>query len=627
MSTLRVRGRKRVGGGPCRGVVAGLIGGPVALAAVVGLALPGAAVADGPTDYSRVVATLSREIPQQMKAAQVVGLSIALVDGDRTVWARGFGWADRVGGVPVTADTLFHIGSVAKTMSAAAVMQLVEQGRVDLDAPLARYVPEFALLPRFPGSTITVRSVLDMHSGIPGDVNNGLISVRGPDPGYRDFLLEVLAREFPERPVDTAWAYSNSGFALLQNLVENVTGQGFDAYTREHLFGPMGMPSTTFDDAAVPEAALAHGYDAVTGADGAVRALERPREYVNGSAAGSVVSSATDMAAYLKTMIARGAGPGGRILADSTVQEMITPQTRLPLDIVPFRAGLGWNVGDAPNAWMGKAAYWDGDTANFHTFVRWLPDAGLGVFVGVNTTSAVNLRDQVGLRALSLMVTAKTGRTAPSPPRPARVVRVSTRTLRRAAGRYASGAGVDLVKVSGGGLRYISASHPPGLASQTLLPRADGWYAAAHPPPGNPVAAAWIRPATVAGRHLMLSRLDGLGGASGVSAAAETIPFTYRIPKAWKERTGSYRAISIRPRTYPGGESRVGRLTIDHGVLVWHTIVGGAPGGKVVAPAGPRRAFTFGFTSFQAERGAGDVLTPAGDTLTLLGTTYRRLGR
>ena len=98
----------------------------------------------------------------------------------------------------------------------------------------------------------------------------------GPIRGWRGWLLGVLAREFPERPVDTVWAYSNSGFVLLQNLVENVTGQDFYAYTRAHLFDPMGMPSTTFDDAAVPDAALAHGYQAVTGANGAVRARERP---------------------------------------------------------------------------------------------------------------------------------------------------------------------------------------------------------------------------------------------------------------------------------------------------------------------------------------------------------------
>jgi CubicO group peptidase (beta-lactamase class C family) len=594
----------------------------VMLAVVVGLVVPSVAVGRERTDYRRVVATLSRWVPEQLQAGHGVGLSIALVDGDRTVWARGFGWANRAGRVPVTAGTLFHIGSTSKTLTAAAVMQLVEQGRVDLDAPLSRYVPQFTMRRRFPGSVITVRSVLDMHSGIPGDINNGSITQGGPYRGYLGFVLRVLAGEFPERRVDTAWAYSNTGYALLQKLVENVTGQDFVSYTREHLFGPMGMASTTFDDASVPDAALSREYQEVPSANGAVVVRERPREYVNILGAGSVLSSATDMAAYLKAIIARGAAPGGRILDASTVHEMLTPQTRLPLDIVPYRMGLGWFVGDATNAWMGTAAYWDGDTANVHTFFRWLPKLGVGVFVSVNTTSATS-PSVIGLRALGLMVTAKTGRRAPAPapPRPAPVVRVSPRTLRRAAGRYASGENLDLVRVSGGGLQWIFVPPTPGGPPPvTVLPRADGWYAAVRPPANNALADAWIKPATVSRRQLLLVR----SSVSGVIAIAEKIPSTYRIPAAWKARTGNYHATSIIPGTYNGYVAPVGKLTIDHGVLVWNTLAAGAWTRQAVAPAGPHRAFTFGFNGYLVERGAGDVLTPAGNTLTILGITYRR---
>ena len=301
---------------------------------------------------------------------------------------------------------------------------------------------------------------------------------------------------------------------------------------------------------------------------------------------------------------------------------MITPQIRAPLDIVPFRQGLGWWVGDAPNAWMGKAAYWNGDTVNFHTFLRWLPELGLGVFVSVNTTTAVSVRGQLGVRALGLMVTAKTGRRAPSLPRTSPVVRVSARTLRRAAGRYATDTGVDVVKVSGGALRWTPAAQPPGTPSFRVLPRADGWYTPVRPRVASPEAAASIKPVTVAGRRLLLLRFNSQYPYSGVMAVAEKIPSTYRIPKAWKDRTGSYRAINIIPRTYPG-VPRVLSLRIDDGVLLW----GGSNGGVVLVPAGPRRAFTFGFAPLEVETGAGDVLTAAGNTLTLFGLTYRKIGR
>lgn len=108
------------------------------LALVFILGTPFAGASSTQAGYRGVIARLNAEIPQLMKAGGTVGLTIALVDGDRTVWRRGFGWADRARNVPVTANTLFHIGSVSKTMLAAAVMQLVQRGLVKLGAPLAR---------------------------------------------------------------------------------------------------------------------------------------------------------------------------------------------------------------------------------------------------------------------------------------------------------------------------------------------------------------------------------------------------------------------------------------------------------------------------------------------------------
>ena len=93
------------------------------------------------------------------------------------------------------------------------------------------------------------------------------------------------------------------------------------------------------------------------------------------------------MAAYLKTMIAGGAAPGGRILRASTLRQMITPQTNLPLDIAPFRQGLGWWVGDSPLAWMGTVIHHAGHTSANDSEVMWLPGSKLGVFVSVNTHS------------------------------------------------------------------------------------------------------------------------------------------------------------------------------------------------------------------------------------------------
>jgi hypothetical protein len=182
------------------------------------------------------------------------------------------------------------------------------------------------------------------------------------------------------------------------------------------------------------------------------------------------MSSATDMAAYLKTMIARGAGPEGA--HPRRLHRGGDDHPRLPLDIATFRRGLGGEAGAAPNAWMGTAANKGGDTVNFHTFLRWLPELRLGVFMSFNTSSPVELR-LIGLRALGLMVTAKTGRRPPAPP------------------RAADGAGIDADAVARGRtLRLRHRRRPrravrrrvavdqriagPGAASFRMLTRANG---------------------------------------------------------------------------------------------------------------------------------------------------------
>jgi hypothetical protein len=143
----------------------------------------------------------------------------------------------------------------------------------------------------------------------------------------------------------------------------------------------------------------------------------------------------------------------------------------------------------------------------------------------------------------------------------------------------------------------------------------------------GPYAAASVKAVTVAGRRLLLLRFNGQYPYTGVTAVAERIPSTYRIPKAWRDRIGTYRAIGIVPRTYPGTTPLVITLLIDDGVLLWGDRDGGVVSGTVVVPAGAGRAFTFGFAPLEVATGAGDALTAAGNTLTLLCITYRKIAR
>jgi CubicO group peptidase (beta-lactamase class C family) len=142
------------------------------------------------------------------------------------VWSAGFGYADAATRKPAIPQTLYPVGSISKLFTATAVMQLAEQGAVDLDAPLSRYLPQFSIRSRFAGSPpITVRSVLTHHSGLPGDLTQGMWS-----GGSFTTVAERLWEEHTAYPPHLVFNYSNLGYTLLGHMIEAVTGEDFNAW-------------------------------------------------------------------------------------------------------------------------------------------------------------------------------------------------------------------------------------------------------------------------------------------------------------------------------------------------------------------------------------------------------------
>jgi CubicO group peptidase (beta-lactamase class C family) len=588
------------------------------------------AAASGATSYAPVIARLSRDVPALMAENREVGLAIALVDGQRVVWARGFGFADVAAGKRVTADTLFHIGSVAKTLTAAAVMQLVERGLVDLDAPLSRYVPRFSLLPRFRGNVITVRSVLDHHAGIPGTLPKGFITTGRPDSGYPASMLTALRSMYPTQRVNTVAGYDNSGYVLLQMLVAHVSGLGFEAYARRYLFRPMEMASSSFDDRRVRTARLTRNYQATFSPDGkATGVVAKPREFVNGWGAGSAISSARDMASYLKMLVAGGRGTAGRVLRAGTLRAMWTPQRTSPLDRWNCCSGLGWTLRNPALNWAGPVRFKGGDILWAHAYVMVLPRSGLGVAVLTNTTTG-EVRGPVAFEALGLAYTAKTGRPqAPTTRLPASVpASVSASVLRAHAGYYATTSGLDRVDVApgGAGLVWTRNAGTPSESAATYAPYRDGWFRS--PAAGMPQLAF----RTVQGRRLMLTR-QIFTPEPVTTISGQRVPGS-RTPAAWSSRLGRYHALNISPSD--AIVARSVRLIDVDGVLVLALGSGLDPfetevGRQVLEPASGSLAFTFGLGSSLTAVDKGDSVTAfrtAGgrDGFTYLGVRYMRTG-
>lgn len=310
-----------------------------------------------------------------------VGLAVGVAGPDGLVRFVGHGVADIDSGAVITQDTAFRIASISKTLTALAVMQLVEQGRVDLDAPASAYLRAYRLVgPRPDSPPPTVRHLLTHTAGMPelAHVRGALSADFGesvPLGQRRPTLAEfydgqVRLRADPGR----RFVYGNHSPATLGRLVEDVTGTPLGQYFANHLFAPLGMSATTTDLAAAA-GRLASGYEIHS------RRVEpiALREMITVGAAG-VISTPRDLGRYLAALLRGGSLGGAAILAPETLAQMfaaqVQPDPRLPgVGLTFYRVALDSGV---------IAVGHQGSLPGFHSQVLLLPDAGVAVMVLTN---------------------------------------------------------------------------------------------------------------------------------------------------------------------------------------------------------------------------------------------------
>lgn len=178
----------------------------------------------------------------------IPGLAVGIVEGNEILYARAFGVQSLDTQAPVTLDSIFCLASIAKCFVAVAVMQLAEQGKIDLDAPLCQYLPDFRLADER-CRQITIRQILSHTSGMPDmdeDEYDELVSHPEYDEGAaRRYIRAQSSRKLVAAPGECFW-YSNIGYNLLGGLIAEISGQTFEAYMKEHILIPVGMPNSTF---------------------------------------------------------------------------------------------------------------------------------------------------------------------------------------------------------------------------------------------------------------------------------------------------------------------------------------------------------------------------------------------
>ncbi|MGV9771738.1 serine hydrolase domain-containing protein [Streptosporangium sp. NPDC003464] len=324
-----------------------------------------------------VGAWLQHRLPDLLTENQVPGAAVAVCAGDETVEAAA-GMLSTVTGVEATVDTLFQIGSITKVLTTTLAMQLVDEGELDLDAPVRAYLPEFRIADERAAERITVRQLMCHVAGFEGDIFT--------DTGKGDDCLEKYLGTLHQVPQlfepGEMFSYNNAGYCVLGRIVEVVRGQPFDICMRTHLFSPLGLTHAANDpyEAIVHRTAVGHIERTPGGPlePTPVWALARS----NAPAGSMLAMRPRDLLTFTRMHLAGGLGPDGTpVLSRAGVRAMQQPQVTLP-DINQGTAwGLGWELFDLPG---GPVFGHDGNTIGQSAFLRAVPGHDVAVAILTN---------------------------------------------------------------------------------------------------------------------------------------------------------------------------------------------------------------------------------------------------
>jgi D-alanyl-D-alanine carboxypeptidase len=310
-------------------------------------------------------------VAKQMLSRHTAGVSVAVARDGRVILARGYGMANVEHSVAVTPETVFHIASISKTILAAVVLQLVDEGKLRLDDDVTKYVPEAPTQ----GRHVTVRQLLNHTSGIysftslPNAADNERFELT------HDQVLGLIK----DKPFDfepgTRWRYDNSAFYLAGMVVERVTKQEYGAYVREHVFKPLGMSSASLCYARMVVPHLASGYEVDGGAlvNAAFMTWKLP------FAGGAVCATATDLAKW------QAALDSGRVLTPSSLALMRTPTTLA--DGTKIDYGLGTRLGSLDGH---RVLGHTGGGGGFRPLLESFPDDHLTIVILMNMGDAAS---------------------------------------------------------------------------------------------------------------------------------------------------------------------------------------------------------------------------------------------
>lgn len=341
-------------------------------AAMLAIGGTGASAGAAPPTGSVAGNRVEQVFRDRLDASSVPSGAFAIVHADGTTDGRGVG---RSGGAPITSRTPFVIGSTTKSFTALAVLQLVDRGAVDLDAPVLRYVPELRLAGGELTERITVRHLLQQTSGLP-EAAGGPVLTSAADGTPADAVRELRGVRLTSAP-GSRWQYSNGNYVLAGLVVERASGLSYADYVQRRIFQPLGMTRSFAAIEPARQAGLSSGHRFWFGFPVNSGPTYRPGVL----AAGYLISTAEDLGRYLRMYLRGGvAADGRRIVSATGLRTMLDPGPVAHLgpwaDGHSARYAMGWFVG---GPWRQPATFHPGNSPDSTAMIALVPERGLAV--------------------------------------------------------------------------------------------------------------------------------------------------------------------------------------------------------------------------------------------------------
>jgi CubicO group peptidase (beta-lactamase class C family) len=405
------------------------------------------------THLTEIGSWLTERLPGLLDKYRVPGAAIAVSSGDQLVEAAA-GVLSTATGVEATTDSVFQIGSITKVWTTTLAMQLVDDGKLELDSPVRAYLPDFRIGDETAAAAITVRQLMCHVSGFEGDLFT--------DTGRGDDCVEKFVATLADTPQlfapGTMFSYNNAAYSVLGRVVEVLRGKSYDECLREHLFAPLGLTHAATDAyaAILHRAAVGHIQPTPDAEPepAPVWALVRS----NAPAGSMLAMCPRDLLAFARMHVAGGtAADGTQVLSAASVKAMQQRQVELPeLGLLGDAWGLGWELFDVPG---GPVIGHDGGTIGQSAFVRVVPERDVAVALLTNGGNPIGLYPEIVAHVLRELAEVEL------PALPVPDGKTPLVDAARYVGTYSSSVGETVVSLDADG-RLWAAKTPKGVFAQ-----------------------------------------------------------------------------------------------------------------------------------------------------------------